>query len=138
MSNSHREGPAKAGHHEQTDESDLVRQRRANLDELRALGIDVYPRTFDPQATIEKVVEEHGGKSGEVLEAEKPQTRVAGRILAIRSFGKANFLVLSDGKARVQVYIRQDALAERDFRIFKLLDLGDWVGAEGRLFRTKT
>ena len=61
-----------------------------------------------------------------------------GRILAIRSFGKANFLVLSDGKARIQVYIRQDALPERDFQIFKLLDFGDWVGVEGRLFRTKT
>jgi lysyl-tRNA synthetase class 2 len=64
--------------------------------------------------------------------------RTAGRILAIRSFGKANFLVLSDGKARLQVYIRQDALSERDFQIFKLLDFGDWVGVEGRLFRTRT
>ena len=64
--------------------------------------------------------------------------RTAGRILAIRSFGKANFLVLSDGQARLQVYIRQDALPERDFRIFKLLDFGDWVGVQGRLFRTKT
>ena len=58
--------------------------------------------------------------------------------MAIRSFGKANFLVLSDGKARIQVYIRQDAFSERDFQIFKLLDFGDWVGVEGRLFRTKT
>jgi lysyl-tRNA synthetase, class II len=46
--------------------------------------------------------------------------------------------VLSDGKARIQVYIRQDSLAERDFQMFKLLDFGDWVGVEGRLFRTKT
>src|SRR5207248_810107 len=60
------------------------------------------------------------------------------RILAIRSFGKANFLVLSDGLAKVQVYIRQDSLPELDFKIFKLLDFGDWVGVEGRLFRTKT
>ena len=62
----------------------------------------------------------------------------AGRILGIRSFGKANFLVLSDGKARVQVYVRQDSVPERDFAMFKLLDFGDWVGVEGRLFRTKT
>jgi lysyl-tRNA synthetase class 2 len=64
--------------------------------------------------------------------------RTAGRILAIRSFGKANFLVLSDGRARVQVYVRQDSLPDLDFQVFKLLDLGDWVGVEGRLFRTKT
>ena len=119
-------------------ESDQVRQRRANLDELRALGIDVYPRTFDAQATVEAVVEAHGGKTAEALEQEQPAARIAGRILAIRSFGKASFLVLSDGKQKLQAYIRQDALSERDFRIFKLLDFGDWVGVEGRVFRTRT
>ena len=80
----------------------------------------------------------HGAKSAEALDAEPITTRTAGRILTIRTFGKANFLVLSDGKTRVQVYVRQDALSERDFKIFKLLDFGDWVGVEGRLFRTKT
>ncbi|MGE0446295.1 MAG: lysine--tRNA ligase [Vicinamibacterales bacterium] len=119
-------------------ESDQVRQRRANLDELRALGIDVYPRGFDPQATVEAVVLAHGDKDGQALEQEQPAARLAGRILAIRSFGKANFLVISDGKAKIQAYIRQDALSERDFRIFKLLDFGDWVGVAGRVFRTKT
>ncbi len=120
------------------EESDQIVQRRANLEALRALGVDVYPRGFDQQATIEAVVAAYSPASGETLEAEQPRTRAAGRILGIRSFGKANFLVLSDGKARLQVYIRQDALSERDFAIFKLLDFGDWVGVEGRLFRTKT
>ncbi len=120
------------------EESDQVVQRRANLDELRRLGVHPYPHRFDPTATVEEIVRAHGEKTGEVLDAEQVTTRTAARILAIRSFGKANFLVLSDGKARIQVYIRQDALSERDFQIFKLLDLGDWVGVEGRLFRTKT
>jgi lysyl-tRNA synthetase class 2 len=120
------------------EESDQVVQRRANLEELRKLGVQPYPHRFDPQATIDEIVKAHGGKSGEALDAEQITTRTAGRILAIRSFGKANFLVLSDGKARIQVYIRQDALSDRDFQIFRLLDFGDWVGAEGRLFRTKT
>ena len=121
-----------------TEESDQVAQRRANLEELRKLGIDVYPRRFDVRTSIESLVREHGGKSGQELEQAQITTRVAGRILAIRSFGKANFLVISDGKARVQVYIRQDSVPERDFRVFKLLDWGDFVGVEGRLFRTKT
>src|SRR6185369_15045826 len=72
------------------------------------------------------------------LEAERVETITAGRILAIRAFGKANFLVLSDGHAKVQIYIRQDSLPELDFKIYKLLDFGDWVGVEGHLFRTKT
>ena len=57
---------------------------------------------------------------------------------AIRAFGKANFLVISDGRAKIQVYVRQDSLPPLDFQTFKLLDFGDWIGAEGRLFRTKT
>jgi lysyl-tRNA synthetase, class II len=120
------------------EESDQVVQRRANLEELRKLGVRPYPHRFNPQASIDEIVRAHGEKTGEALDAEQITTRAAGRILAIRSFGKANFLVLSDGKSRIQVYIRQDALSERDFQIFKLLDFGDWVGVEGRLFRTKT
>jgi lysyl-tRNA synthetase class 2 len=120
------------------DDSDQVIQRRANLEELRKLGIDPYPRRFDSGASVERIVDEHGAKQRDELEAAQLEVRTAGRILAIRSFGKANFLVLSDGKARIQVYLRHDSLPERDFKIFTLLDLGDWVGVEGRLFRTKT
>ena len=121
-----------------TEDSDQVVQRRLNLEELRKLGVDPYPQRFDQKASVEDIVQAHGAKDGDMLDAEQVITRTAGRVLAIRSFGKANFLVLSDGKARIQVYIRQDALSERDFQIFKLLDFGDWVGVEGRLFRTKT
>src|SRR6187551_3265587 len=119
-------------------ESDLIRQRRENFQALSQLGIDPYPRQFERTHTVEQLVEAHGAKTGEALEAEQPRTRTAGRILAIRSFGKANFLVISDGQAKIQVYIRKDALSERDFAIFKLLDFGDFVGVEGHLFRTKT
>ena len=120
------------------EESDQVAQRRANLEELKKLGVDPYPRRFDTQATIASIVGEHGAKSGVELESAGIEVRTAGRILAIRSFGKANFLVLSDGTARIQVYIRHDSLPERDFQIFKLLDFGDWVGVSGKLFRTRT
>ena len=121
-----------------TDQSDQVLQRRANLDELRKLGVAPYPTRFNRQASVEDIVRAHGARSGEDLEAARITTRTAGRILAIRSFGKANFLVLTDGQARIQVYIREDSLSARDFQIFRLLDFGDWIGVEGRLFRTKT
>ncbi len=121
-----------------TRDSDLLRQRRANFDELVRLGIDPYPRKFERTDTIADLVAAHGAKRKEDLEASAIHTRTAGRILAIRSFGKANFLVLSDGAARIQAYIRQDSLPEQDFSAFKLLDFGDYVGVEGKLFRTKT
>ena len=119
-------------------ESDQIVQRRANLEALTQLGVDVYPHRFDTAATIRDVAATHGGDTGEALDATHVHTRVAGRILGLRTFGKANFLVLSDGAARLQVYLRQDSVPELAFKIFKLLDFGDWVGVEGRLFRTKT
>ena len=119
-------------------ESDQVVQRRANLEALRALGIDVYPRRFEAATTIDALIAAHGATEKEALETAALTTRVAGRILAIRSFGKATFLVLSDGKSKLQIYLRQDALSEREFQVLKLLDFGDWVGIEGKLFRTKT
>jgi lysyl-tRNA synthetase class 2 len=122
---------------DERDESDLIRQRRANFEELVRLGVDPYPRAFARTDTIHELVEGHGGRTGEELEQAPVRARTAGRILAIRSFGKANFLVLSDGQARIQVYIRQDSLPELDFKTFKLLDFGDFVGVEGDLFRTK-
>ena len=100
------------------EESDQVAQRRANLEELKRLGVDPYPRRFETQGTIAAIVAEHGGKGAEELDAARIPVRTAGRILAVRSFGKANFLVLSDGTARIQVYLRQDSLPERDFAIF--------------------
>jgi len=121
-----------------TDESDQVIQRRANLDALKRLGIDPYPQRFNAEATIGAIVDEHGARTHDELETMQVRVRTAGRILAIRSFGKANFLQISDGRARIQIYIRQDSVPERDFAIFKLLDFGDWVGVEGRLFRSKT
>src|SRR5215204_3098134 len=119
-------------------ESDLLRQRRENFDELRRLGVDPYPRQFERTDTIEALVQAHSPKTGDELEATQPHARTAGRILAIRSFGKANFLVVSDGREKIQVYIRKDALPEREFGVFRLLDFGDFVGVEGRVFRTKT
>jgi lysyl-tRNA synthetase class 2 len=121
-----------------SSEDEQVAQRRANLEELAKLGVEVYPRRFERERTIGALVAEYGARTHDELEAERVSTVAAGRILAIRSFGKANFLVITDGRAKIQVYVRQDSMPELDFKIFKLLDFGDWVGVEGRLFRTKT
>jgi lysyl-tRNA synthetase class 2 len=120
------------------NESEQIRQRRANFDELQRLGITAYPHAFERTDSIAALVETHTQKTGDELEASRVETTTSGRILAIRSFGKANFLVLSDGRSRIQIYIRKDALSERDFALFKLLDFGDFVGVSGHLFRTRT
>jgi len=115
-----------------------VQQRRANLDELAKLGVEIYPRKFDRRHTISDLVAAYGERAHDQLEADRTETVTSGRILGMRSFGKANFVVISDGLKTIQVYVRQDSVPELDFKIFKLLDFGDWVGVEGRLFRTRT
>jgi lysyl-tRNA synthetase class 2 len=121
-----------------TEDNELYQQRHANMAELGNLGLELYPGTFERTHTIQELVSAYGERTHDELEAERPETVTAGRIMAIRSFGKANFLVLTDGQARIQAYIRADALSERHFAVFKLLDLGDFVGVTGRVFRTKT
>ena len=113
-------------------------QRRTNLAALVELGVPPYPHRFDCTDTPSAIVAAHGDTSGADLDTAEIKTVTAGRVLMVRSFGKARFLVISDGVSRLQVYVRQDALSERDFKIAALLDIGDLIGVDGRLFRTRT
>src|SRR5690242_6997630 len=99
-----------------SSQEEQLEQRRANLDELAKLGIEIYPRQFDRRDTVSGLVERYGGRTHDELEADHATTVTSGRILAIRSFGKANFLVVTDGRERIQVYVRQDSLPDLDFR----------------------
>ena len=83
-------------------DSDQVAQRKANLEALKALGVEVYPGSFKIEAGVSVLVDDHGTAGSEALETAKLETRTAGRILSIRSFGKANFLVISDGQSKIQ------------------------------------
>jgi lysyl-tRNA synthetase class 2 len=121
-----------------SSEEEQIQQRRANLAKLAELGINSYPHRFERSASITDLVRAHGEKPGPELEQHRIETVTSGRILGIRSFGKASFLVLSDGRSRIQVYIKKDSLPDRDFELFGLLDFGDVVGVEGHLFRTRT
>jgi lysyl-tRNA synthetase class 2 len=119
-------------------DSELVAQRRTNFESLTALGVQPYPNAYDTTHRVSELVASYGETSGEALEAEHVPVRAAGRILGMRTFGKANFLVLSDGVATIQAYIRQDSVSADAFALFKLLDFGDQVGVAGRVFRTRT
>jgi len=121
-----------------SNEREQIAQRQAKLDELVRLGVAPYPNHYDRTSSVSAIVAAHGGETGDALEAAKPVVRTAGRILSIRGFGKANFLVISDGLARIQVYVRADSLSALDFKVYGLLDFGDHIGVEGRVFRTKT
>jgi lysyl-tRNA synthetase class 2 len=120
------------------NEREQIAQRQAKLAQIVELGLDPYPRRFDATGRIHEIVAQHRQTSAAMLEAGRPEVRTAGRIVGIRSFGKASFLVLSDGLERLQVYVRADSMDASSVRLFQLLDFGDFIGVEGRVFRTKT
>ncbi len=113
-------------------------QRQKKLEQIQALGFDIFPHEFRWTDTPATLVEAFGEKSAEALEAEKYETSVAGRIVSYRLMGKAGFAHLQGGGKRVQVYVRKDVVGERGFELFRLLDLGDSIGVRGHLFRTRT
>ncbi|MGZ4778574.1 MAG: lysine--tRNA ligase, partial [Thermoanaerobaculia bacterium] len=123
---------------EEIPESELIRTRREKLARIVALGFDPFPTKANVDTTIEDVVARYGSKSAQELESEHPRLRIAGRVLLVREFGKTAFLVLSERTARVQVYCRKDTLPEREWELYRNLDAGDWISAEGTVFRTKT
>jgi lysyl-tRNA synthetase, class II len=116
----------------------LEQIRIQKLNEIQELGYDPYPTFYRNTHTLDDAVKQFAAKPGEELEHGKYKVRVSGRILTNRPFGKAGFLTLSDGEGQLQVYAKKDQLPDRDFQLYKLLDIGDFIGVEGLLFRTRT
>jgi lysyl-tRNA synthetase, class II len=116
----------------------LIANRKAKLPSLRELGIDPYPGRFRVDLSVTAARERFDQLSAQLLEEKPQRIRLAGRVQAIRGHGKAAFVDLSDGRARIQLHLRRDRLDEKVWSMFKLLDLGDFLGIEGTLFRTRT
>ncbi len=119
-------------------EQELFDQRFARIREIEALGYRPYGQRFEASLTIPEILAGYTAKTAEELEAEKPRVRIAGRILTVRRMGKAGFMHLQQSGERLQVYIKKDAISETEFKLYQLLDLGDVIGADGYLFRTRT
>jgi len=117
---------------------DQYLQRKKKLAEVKALGDDPYPRKFEQTATPAQIVAAHGPSDAAKLESQLVNVRTAGRILTLRLHGKAGFAHIQGDGAKLQIYVKLDAVGERAFRLFQLLDMGDIIGISGHLFRTKT
>jgi lysyl-tRNA synthetase class 2 len=101
------------------------------------MKVDPYPGRFRVDTSITEVRERYDEKTSDELDTETPGVRLAGRIRALRGHGKVSFVDISDGQGQIQLYIRRDALDEDQWQAFKLTDLGDFVGIEGTVFRTR-
>jgi lysyl-tRNA synthetase class 2 len=115
----------------------LLANRRAKLDSMIELGLDPYPRRFRVEESIAEARKRLDEKTAEELEAEQPRVRLGGRLRAVRGHGKVSFADLSDGAEQIQLYLRKNDLDEATWTTFELVDLGDFLGVEGRVFRTR-
>jgi lysyl-tRNA synthetase class 2 len=118
-------------------EDDLLAQRLRRTRDIEALGHKPYGQRFEFTHTIPAILASYGAKTPEEL-ADQPRVRIAGRIQTIRRMGKAGFMHLLQSGERIQVYVRRDAVPENAYRLYEGLDLGDIIGVDGYLFRTRT
>lgn len=121
------------------ENNDLVKNRLLALEEIKKLGINPYPHRFDVSVNSAEILSTFTDPAGEEeTEARKQVTvSVAGRIMAIRKMGKASFFQIKDDTGKLQIYIRQNDVGEQLYKLFKLLDIGDIIGVNGFVFRTK-
>ena len=119
-------------------ENEIFETRLQRTRELAEAGHLPYGKRFDFSHQVPEVLAAFDSKTGEELEAQQIPVKVCGRIQSLRGKGKAGFLHLSQSGAKLQVYIKVDKLSETDFKLYQLLDVGDLIGVEGRLFRTRT
>lgn len=119
-------------------EDDLLSQRHARIQEIEALGFKAYGQRFEFTHTVPQILAEYSARTGEELEQNRVNVRVAGRVLTVRRMGKAGFAHLQQYGERLQVYVRKDAVPEADYALYQILDLGDIIGCDGYLFRTRT
>jgi lysyl-tRNA synthetase class 2 len=118
--------------------SELIQQRIRKLEALRKDGIDPYPNDFRVTHTSRDLHEAFDSLSDDELKSVGETFSLAGRIVAIRDFGKASFIQIQDRKGRIQVYLQKDSVGDSAFQLFKTFDIGDIIGLKGKIFRTKT
>ena len=118
-------------------EDELLRQRHDRIAQIQQLGFQPYGHRFEYTQTVPQILAEYGQKTAEELEP-RVGVRVAGRIQRVRRMGKAGFLHILQNSESIQIYVRKDVVPERTYKLYELLDIGDIIGVDGYLFRTKT
>jgi len=120
------------------EDSELLNVRREKISDLKSAGVDLYPNNIKPQNTTAELSAQFGNSDGEALAQVTQIFSIAGRLMAVRNFGKAAFVKIQDYKGQIQCYIAKNILSSDDYFVFKKLDIGDIIYVSGKLFRTKT
>jgi lysyl-tRNA synthetase class 2 len=121
------------------DDNVLMRQRRQKAQELKEAGIALFPNNFRPRNLVADIAREHERMdAGRLEDMQDTKFALSGRIMALRSFGKAAFIKLQDRSGSLQCHLEKSVLGEERYGLFKKLDVGDIIGVRGPLFRTRT
>ncbi|MGA9525256.1 MAG: lysine--tRNA ligase [Myxococcaceae bacterium] len=120
-----------------TKEQEIYSQRLDKAQKWREKGANPWGNGYRPAHLAAQIHAAHGEQTPEQVEQANATYDIAGRIVALRSFGKAAFIKLRDRSGEIQVHVKKDALGDA-FELFQLTDLGDFVAAKGTLFRSKT
>jgi lysyl-tRNA synthetase, class II len=118
--------------------SSIAEDRISKGKRLQSEGVNLYPAGFPVDITSTEAIDRYGPMEPDRLEQETRSFIMAGRIMARRDFGKASFIHFKDRKGRIQAYIRKDKVSPEDFNLFKLMDIGDFIGLKGTFFKTRT
>lgn len=109
----------------------IIQFRNEKLNRIREMGVNPYPYKYDASHRSLEIINNYD-------ELEGKSVSVAGRIVSMRRMGKASFFHIQDQEGKIQIYIKKDDVKEDDYKLFKLLDIGDYVGVKGSVFKTKT
>ena len=120
------------------EDSELLRKRKEKIDSLKIDGIELYPNDVRVKDTTESIIKRFSQLDNEALEAVKERCSIAGRLMAVRDFGKGAFIIIQDRKGRLQAFIRKNRIGEKSFSLFKRLDVGDIIFVAGNILKTKT
>ena len=117
-------------------EEQLIQERKRKLEELKQLGINPYPYSFEQKDHAAEIQKKY--KKLKKEEKTKDKVKVAGRIMQLRRMGRVSFVHLQDSSGKVQLYFREDDVGKKEYKLLRKFDIGDFLGIEGTVFKTKT
>jgi len=120
------------------EESELLKKRREKIASLVAEGVELYPNDVQVKDTTLDILNRFSAMDAEALTGMEERFTLAGRLMAVRDFGKGAFVIIQDREGRIQAFVRKDRVGEKVFLIFKRLDIGDIIFFGGKVFKTKT
>jgi lysyl-tRNA synthetase class 2 len=119
-------------------ETRIINERKQKLEALRKAGINPYAYRYEKNALASEIKQVYAKLKSEEHDTMRNKVRVAGRLMNVRLMGKAAFAQLQDGSGQIQLYFRHDDVGKEAYDLFRKLDIGDIIGVEGSVFKTKT